>query len=1100
VGPVLARLHVRELAGRVTSGQASGRHAGTMAGMPEERRLVTVLFADVVGSTSLGESLDPEDVRGLLGRLFALAEDVIGAHGGTLEKFIGDAIFAVFGMPQAHGDDPERALSAAIELRDRARADEVLRERLPIRLGINTGEVVAAADHSRGDFLIVGDAVNVAARLQQAAEPWEILCSERTARAAGTAFSLGPPIDKAVRGRDVAVTAHVVLARASARPRRRTPIVGRESDLAQLQLIAHRAFTERRPFLVSVTALPGIGKSRLIQEFVERLDAPAARVAFAQCLPYGQRLTYWPLRGLLLEMLGLDDQVGGGELLRELEGWLRDGNAPKPAETARVIAATIGVGDEEVSDVTRLQEAWLALIAVAAHREPVLIVIEDIHWASDSLLDLLEHLIQPRAELPLLVVALARPELLERRRAWGAGRRNYVSLALEALRQDEVVAVVSQLLERDDPTIAALAVERGDGNPLFIGEIVRAVVERGGARELPQMPDTVQGIVLARLDLLDAASRRLLQVGSVFGRSFRGQGIVAVEPNLSADFPALANALLERDLIDVARGETYTFRHIMVREVAYATLPRVERARLHRRAADWLAGQAGGRESELAELIALHYREAATLFRATSERDAEIDSAAVAWLSRAAEAAAAAAAQLEASHHLLSAIGLARPDQQPELHAALADALGVGDRAAEEYVTAARLGREQGRDADFQLRNLAMALQVYGRWFASVARQPSRDELDRLRDEARALLSAASDQRARATFEAAEGFLSYWVRNLGLEPRPGENAAAEASARRALVTAERLADDGLTSASLDALAAVVQAERPHEAAALQRRRLALSGLTIAERSDAYYTNLWLLALLGRLDDAVDLAGEALDATETIRRHPFSLGIGAWGIYALALLGRWDEVSAWAPREHARWVDADRPSAAFVLQGFYSALAVARARRDEQLASVSRDAFEEIVRAYDATQPTSALLAIATLDVERLVHGMLENRHRYPSERAYHVEHVLSLVTDRRATVPEALLKDMVVDSQRIGLPVLEAEARRALGVSTSDPGHLSEALEIFERLSASPRLARVQVELGGLIQDPALVDRGVATLERLGDLEHLTRIGRGAVT
>jgi len=338
------------------------------------------------------------------------------------------------------------------------------------------------------------------------------------------------------------------------------------------------------------------------------------------------------------------------------------------------------------------------------------------------------------------------------------------------------------------------------------------------------------------------------------------------------------------------------------------------------------------------------------------------------------------------------------------------------------------------------------------------------------------------------------------VRNLGLEPRPGENAAAEASARRALVTAERLADDGLTSASLDALAAVVQAERPHEAAALQRRRLALSGLTIAERSDAYYTNLWLLALLGRLDDAVDLAGEALDATETIRRHPFSLGIGAWGIYALALLGRWDEVSAWAPREHARWVDADRPSAAFVLQGFYSALAVARARRDEQLASVSRDAFEEIVRAYDATQPTSALLAIATLDVERLVHGMLENRHRYPSERAYHVEHVLSLVTDRRATVPEALLKDMVVDSQRIGLPVLEAEARRALGVSTSDPGHLSEALEIFERLSASPRLARVQVELGGLIQDPALVDRGVATLERLGDLEHLTRIGRGAVT
>ncbi len=607
-----------------------------MIGMPEERRLVTVLFADVVGSTSLGESLDPEDVRGLLGRLFALAEDVIGAHGGTLEKFIGDAIFAVFGMPQAHGDDPERALSAAIALRDRARADEILRERLPIRLGINTGEVVAAADHSRGDFLVVGDAVNVAARLQQAAEPWEILCSGRTARAAGTSFSLGPPLDLSVRGRDVAVAAHIVLGRAAAPPRRRTPIVGRESDLAQLLLIAHRAFTERRPFLVSVTALPGIGKSRLIQEFIERLEGPSVSVALAQCLPYGQRLTYWPLRGLLLELLGLDDQVGGSDVLRELEGWLRDAGAPNPAETARVIAATIGIGDEEVSDVTHLQEAWLALITAAAQRGPVLVVIEDIHWASDSLLDLLEHLIQPRAELPLLVVALARPELLDRRRAWGAGRRNYVSLALEPLRQEEVVEVVSQLLERDDPAIASLAVERGDGNPLFIGEIVRAVVERGETREPPQMPDTVQGIVLARLDLLDAESRRLLQVGSIFGRSFRGEGIVAVEPGLSGDFRALADALLERDLIDSTRGETYTFRHIMVREVAYSTLPRVERAGLHRRAADWLARQARGRESELAELVALHYREAATLLHATSAGDAETDSAAVAWLSRAA--------------------------------------------------------------------------------------------------------------------------------------------------------------------------------------------------------------------------------------------------------------------------------------------------------------------------------------------------------------------------------------------------------------------------------------------------------------------------------
>src|SRR4029077_8898559 len=263
--------------------------------MPEDRRVVTVLFADVTGSTALGETIDPEDTRAVLGRYYAIARDVISEHGGTLEKFIGDAVMAIFGIPQAHGDDAERGLAAALTLRERVAKDPETAA-LMLRIGVNTGEVVAARETDAGDFLITGDAVNVAARLQQHAEPGAILAGERTRRAV-SAFRFADEQAIVVKGKREPIVGSVLLDRLTERRVARAPFLGRDRDLAQLDLVAQRAFGERRPQLVTITAPAGAGKSRLVEEFATRLPDAGATVATAQCLPYGAAVTFLPLRG-----------------------------------------------------------------------------------------------------------------------------------------------------------------------------------------------------------------------------------------------------------------------------------------------------------------------------------------------------------------------------------------------------------------------------------------------------------------------------------------------------------------------------------------------------------------------------------------------------------------------------------------------------------------------------------------------------------------------------------------------------------------------------------------------------------------------------------
>src|SRR5438128_242944 len=586
----------------------------------------------------MGDALDPEDVRALLRRYYDVARETVTEHGGILEKFIGDAVVAVFGFPQTHDDDPQRALAAALALRDRVRSDPGLGDRLPIRFGINTGEVVAARESATGDFPLSGDAVNVAARLQQATEPWGILCGQRTVASVRAGFEFGSVIAVDARGKAQPIRALPLLGRAAPLPvAARTPLIGRAPDLQQLELVARRALHELRPFLVSVIAPAGVGKTRLLEEFLERLPSiePRATVAIAQCLPYGQRLTYWPLRGVLYRLIGVPDDARPQTVRAAIRVWLEGSGLEALDREVELLAATVGAGETAVTDRSALLAAWRTFFEIAARRAPLVLVFEDLHWSSDSLLDLFEFVMQPRGDLPLLMIALTRPELLDRRPTWGGGRRNYMSISLEPLSDRDTAQLVDQLLEGCSPELLDRIVRRAEGNPFFAGELIRSVAERAGS---DQLPDTVQATVLASIDLLTAEERRIIQLGSVFGRAFRPPGLLALEPALMG-VDRVIEQLVDKDLLRATGADIFAFRHILIREVAYQTLTRAERGRLHAAAAQWLEGIAGEREDSLAELIAYHYREAAMI--ASAQRPAEeetqrIRSKAVDWLSRAA--------------------------------------------------------------------------------------------------------------------------------------------------------------------------------------------------------------------------------------------------------------------------------------------------------------------------------------------------------------------------------------------------------------------------------------------------------------------------------
>jgi class 3 adenylate cyclase/tetratricopeptide (TPR) repeat protein len=581
----------------------------------ESRRTVTVVFVDLAGSTGLGEQLDPEPLRRVMSRYFETVSQALEGHGGRVEKFIGDAVMAVFGIPVVHEDDAFRAARAVIDVREAVARlnDELERERgvrIEIRTGVNTGEVFTG-DPSAGSTLATGDAVNVAARLEQAAGAGEILIGDATHRLVRDAVRAEPVEDLRVKGKEGAVAAwrlrEIVEGAAPFARHLDSPLVGREVELAQLRQAYERAVRERRAHLFTILGPAGIGKSRLSGEFAALL-AEDASVLVGRCLPYGEGITFWPLSEILHERFGDDVQVGVARMLA-------------PDEDAELVAARIAGAVGFSADIGTSEETFWAIrkfFERLAHEQPLVVVFEDIHWAEPTFLDLLDHVADWTHDAPVLLLCLARPELLEARPTWGGGKLNATAVLLEPLSEDESETLIANLLgEAEVETgLRDRIAEAAEGNPLFVEQMLAMMGENGHGNGGVAVPPTIQALLAARLDRLEPAERAVAERASVVGKEFWRGAVVDLSPeNVRSSVGEQLQMLVRKELIHPHRSvfvgdDGFRFRHMLIRDAAYGGMPKEARADLHERFAEWLERQAGERAAEYEEIVGYHLEQA----------------------------------------------------------------------------------------------------------------------------------------------------------------------------------------------------------------------------------------------------------------------------------------------------------------------------------------------------------------------------------------------------------------------------------------------------------------------------------------------------------
>jgi class 3 adenylate cyclase/tetratricopeptide (TPR) repeat protein len=608
----------------------------------EERKVVSVLFVDLVGFTARSDRADPEDVRAALRPYHERLKIEIERFGGTVEKFIGDAVMAVFGAPVAHEDDAERAVRAALRILEAI--EELNEERdldLAVRAAVATGEAVVAlgARPERGEGIATGDIVNTAARLQNAAPVGSVIVDETTMRVAGDAIETAPLEPVSAKGKAEPIPVwRAIRARSrygvEAEPRARTPFVGREHDLALLADTFTRVLQEPSVQLVTVIGEPGLGKSRLVWEFSREVDRRPELVRWRQgrCLPYGEGITFWALGEIVKAESGILDSDSPAQALEKLRTAVPPVISDESERTWFVdrLAPLVGAQDD-VESVGREEAftAWRRYVEALASVHPFVFVLEDLHWADDSLLDFVEHLLDWAASVPLLVVATARPELYDARPGWGGGRRNSTALGLSPLSNEDTARLVARLLERSvlpADTQAAL-LERAAGNPLYAEQFVRMMVERGSAVDVA-LPETVQALIAGRLDTLAPDAKALLHDAAVLGKVFWTGALAAMGGRSREDILEALRELVRREFVrpsrvsSVAGEDELSFWHVLVRDVAYQQIPRGPRAEKHVRAAEWIEQAAAERVSDHAEILVYHYDQALELGRASGEAGA----------------------------------------------------------------------------------------------------------------------------------------------------------------------------------------------------------------------------------------------------------------------------------------------------------------------------------------------------------------------------------------------------------------------------------------------------------------------------------------------
>jgi class 3 adenylate cyclase/tetratricopeptide (TPR) repeat protein len=659
----------------------------------EERKVITVLFADLVGFTSRAEKLDPEDVRALLSPYYARLRHELERHGGTVEKFIGDAVVALFGAPVAHEDDPERAVRAAIAIREAIvelnEADPTLE--LEVRIAVNTGEALVAlgARPDLGEGMASGDVVNTAARLQTAAPVDGILVGEATYRATSHVIEYRDALPVEAKGKANPVPAwEAVAARArfgfDVEQRPRTQLVGRARELDVLTGALERVRKDLSPQLVTLVGVPGIGKSRLIAELFQVVERDPDLILWRQgrSLPYGEGLSFWAVAEIVKSQLGIletdSTETAEAKLRASVTAAIDD-----PQEAAwieRHLRPLVGLDVAVAEGADRRAEAfaaWRRFLEGVAEGSPIVLVFEDLHWADDGLLDFVDYLADWASAVALLIVGTARPELLARRPGWGGGKRNASTVTVSALAADETATLLAGLLDQVllPAEVQGAVLKRTEGNPLFAEEYVRMLQDRGflvqtgggwqlDEREQLPLPETVQGIIAARLDSLEPVDKELVQNAAVLGKVFWTGALAALtgrEPFLVEDelHGLERKEFVRRERRSAVAGETqYAFLHLLLRDVAYSQIPRSERAAKHSSAAAWIESLSADRSEDRAEMLAHHYLEALELVRVTGGDESTLREPARKALTEAGERALALHAPAAAVGFLEAALEL----------------------------------------------------------------------------------------------------------------------------------------------------------------------------------------------------------------------------------------------------------------------------------------------------------------------------------------------------------------------------------------------------------------------------------------------------------